>query len=174
MSQRAMRRRELHQGQRPDGRRLRVNRGYRVGGAWPWWEPAQVVARWQRVPRRLANDGSARPAWLAMKEAAAAGRIDVFGAVLEDSVPFGLRMVVHATARRPRSAPAISEMVVDGTIAAFHADADDPVTVAAVLAGRMPGTSAGELAALGSPGPLFSAPSFAVRGAYVAINPCDE
>jgi hypothetical protein len=150
---------------------------YRVGGAWQWWEPAQVVARWQRVPRRLADDGSARPVWLAMKEAATAARINVFGAALGDSVPFGLRIVVHATARGPRSAPAISEMVVDGTIAAFHADADDPVSVAAALAGRMPGTSAAELealATLGSPGPLFSPPSFVIRGAYVAINPCDE
>ena len=136
-----------------------------------------MVARWQRVPRRVADDGSARPVWLAMKQAAAAGRIDVFGAALGDNVPFGLRIIVHATARGPRSAPAVSEMLVDGTIAAFHADPDDPVAVAAALAGRMPGTSAGELetlAALGSPGLLFNAPSFVVRGSYVAINPCDE
>jgi hypothetical protein len=105
---------------------------YRAGGTWQWWEPAQVVARWQRVPRRLADDGRARPVWLAMKQAAAAGRIDVFGPVLEDTVPFGLRVVVHATARGPRSAPAISEMLIDGTIAAFHADAEDSVTVAAL------------------------------------------
>jgi hypothetical protein len=67
--------------------------------------------------------------------------------------------------------------LVRGTIAAFHADPDDPVTVAAALAGRMPGTSAGELealAALGSPGPLFSVPSFVVRSSYVAISPCDD
>jgi hypothetical protein len=150
---------------------------YRAGGAWQWWEPAQVVARWQRVPRRIADDGSARPTWLAMKDAAAAGRIDVFSAALGDSVPFGLRIIVHATARGPRSATAVSEMLVDGTIAAFHADPDDPVTVATALAGRMPGTPADELealAALGSPGPMFNTPSFVVRGSYVAINPCDE
>jgi hypothetical protein len=41
----------------------------------------------------------------------------------------------------------------------------------------MPGMSVGALetlVALGSPGPLFSAPVFVVRGSYLTVNPCDE
>lgn len=36
-----------------------------------------------RVTRRVADDGSCRPVWLAMKLAAAAGQIEVFGSALD-------------------------------------------------------------------------------------------
>lgn len=50
---------------------------YRPGGTWRSWEPAQVLARWRRVTRRAADDGSCRPVWLAMKAAAGAGRVEL-------------------------------------------------------------------------------------------------
>jgi hypothetical protein len=49
--------------------------------------------------------------------------------------------------------------------------------VAAALAPHMPGVEAADiraLAAMSSPGPLFAAPPFVVKGSYVQINPCDE
>src|SRR5712671_4075163 len=64
-----------------------------------WWEPAVLLARWHRVTRRVADDGSCRPVWLAMKQAAAAGQVEVLGPAPGDAVPFGLRITVHATAR---------------------------------------------------------------------------
>lgn len=45
---------------------------YRAAADWQWWEPAHVLARWRRIPRQLPDDGSARPVWLAMKQAAVA------------------------------------------------------------------------------------------------------
>jgi len=52
---------------------------YRLGEMWQWWEPAMPLARWHRVTRRVADDGSCRPVWLAMKQAAAAGQVEVLG-----------------------------------------------------------------------------------------------
>ena len=42
---------------------------YTVGGQWTTWEPAETLARWDRVPRRLPDDGSARPVRFALREA---------------------------------------------------------------------------------------------------------
>jgi len=72
---------------------------YRPGGTWESWEPAELLARWHRVPRLLPDDGSCRPVWLAMKTAAAAGQIETFGAAVQPGAPFGLRIVVHATSQ---------------------------------------------------------------------------
>jgi hypothetical protein len=99
---------------------------YRPGGGWDWWEPAHLLARWRRVPRRLPDDGSGRPVWLAMKLAAAAGDVESVASMLDVVSPFGVRIVVHATQQGPRSAPAISETLIDGTVAAFHAGSADP------------------------------------------------
>lgn len=154
--------------------------GYRLGGAWRSWERAAPLARWQRVTRRAAGDGSCRPVWLAMKTAAAAGRVEVLAPTLPASAEFGVRIVIHATSRGPRQAAAVSETVVDGVIAAFHAGlGHGPVTsaAAAVLAPRLPAMTEPELEALvtGSElGPLFSAPAFIVKGDYVQISPCDD
>ena len=80
-------------------------------------------------------------------------------------------------ARDLRLATAVSENVIDGTVAAFHAGAQNPALVASALASRMPGLSQGhlaELVAADSPRPLFSSSPFIVRGTYLQITPCDE
>jgi hypothetical protein len=149
---------------------------YRSGAAWEWWEPDQTLARWHRVPRVLPDDGSGRPYWLAMKLAAAAGQIETIGS-LDDTTPFGLRLVVHARARGPRSAPAICEMLIDGTVAAFHAGAGNAAVVAAALAPRMADMAPGDIEALvtmNSPGPFFGTSPFVVKDLFVQINPSDE
>jgi hypothetical protein len=149
---------------------------YSSGAAWESWEPAQLLARWRRVPRHLADDGSARPVWLAMKSAAIAGEIDTYGAIPDDHSPFGLRIVVHAGPSGPRFAPAISETLIDGTVAAFHAG-DTAPAVAAALANRIqsvPRADIESLVATDGPGPLFAASPFVVRDHYVQISPSDE
>ena len=50
---------------------------------------------------------------------------------------FGSRITVHATPRGPRHATAISEPVIDGTVAAFHAGAS-PLTAAEAAAALHP------------------------------------
>jgi len=153
---------------------------YRLAGVWRWWEPATLLARWHRVTRHAADDGSCRPVWLAMKMAAAAGQVEVFTPPLAATAEFGVRVVIHATSRGPRQAAAVSETVVDGIIAAFHAGlghGDAAAAVAAALAPRLGGMTvpAVEAFAAGSvPGPLFTSPAFVVKGTYVQINPCDE
>jgi hypothetical protein len=152
---------------------------YRVGGTWRWWEPAALMTRWHRVTRHLADDGSARPVWLAMKQAAEAGQIQTSGRALDDAAPFGVRITVHATSRGPRQATAISESLIDGTIAAFHVGtgAVAAAAVAAALAPRMPGVKTTVIRALvmtAKPGPLFAEPPFVVKGSYVQISPCDD
>lgn len=150
---------------------------YHVGGTWHWWEPATPLACWRRVTRHLADDGSCRPVWLAMKQAA--GQIEMSGSALDDGAPFGVRITVHATSRGPRSATAISEPLIDGTIAAFRtgASAAAAARVAAALAPHMPSVEAAALqalAAMSSPGPLFTTPPFVIKNSYVQISPCDE
>jgi len=150
-----------------------------LSGMWQWWEPAVLLARWHRVTRNVADDGSCRPVWLAMKQAAAAGRVEVFGPAPDHAAPFGLRITVHPTARGPRRAVAISESLVDGIIAAFHAGAGaaGAAAAAAVLAPRLPGTTEIEIAALAamsSPGPLFAGSPLVIKASYVQISPCDE
>jgi hypothetical protein len=86
---------------------------------------------------------------------------------------------VHATSRGPRQAVTVSESLVDGTIAAFHVgvSADDAAAAAAALAPRLPGTTETAIAALAamrSPGPLFAASPFVIKGSYVQINSWDE
>jgi hypothetical protein len=153
---------------------------YRLGGAWQSWEPAAPLARWHRVTRRLPDDGSCRPVWLAMKLAAAEGQVEVLAPSLDDTTAFGLRAVIHATSRGPRQAAVISETVIDGIIAAFHAGVGGgpaAAAAAAALSPRLPGMTATEVEALiaGSvPGPLFTSPALTVRGTYVQISPCDE
>jgi hypothetical protein len=85
-----------------------------------------------------------------MKQAAAAGQVEVLGPAPDDAAPFGLRITVHPTARGPRRAVTISESLVDGIIAAFHAGASTAgaAAAAAVLAPRLPGVTETEIAAL--------------------------
>lgn len=149
---------------------------YRAGGAWEWWEPGDVLARWHRVPRRLAEDGSAKPTWLTMKYAAAKGKVAVSPGTMSNTTPFGIQIVVHATARGPRSALAISENLVDGIVAAFHAMPIDPATVAAGLGRRIMTVPPRDLKALLAHdcGPIFASSPFVVRGSHVQISPSDE
>jgi hypothetical protein len=111
-----------------------------------------------------------------MKAAAAAGQVEVLAPGLAASAEFGVRVVIHATPRGPRHAAAVSETVVDGIIAAFHAGLGHGAAAAA-LAPRLPGMTVPDLEALAAgsvPGPLFSSSAFVVKGAYVQISPCDE
>jgi len=153
---------------------------YCLGEAWRSWEPAALLARWQRVTRRAPDDGSCRPVWLAMKAAAAAGKVEVLAPRLPASAEFGVRVVIHATSRGPRQAAAVSETVVDGIIAAFHAGLGHGAVasaVAAALASRLPGMTVPELEAFiagSEPGPLFASSAFVVKGTYVQISPCDD
>jgi hypothetical protein len=152
---------------------------YRLGGVWQSWEPAGLLARWHRVTRGIADDGSCRPVWLAMKTAAA-GQIEVLAPAPPASAEFGVRVVIHATSRGPRQPAVVSETVVDGIIAAFHVGLGHgpaAAAVAAAMAPRLPGmakTDIEALAAGSTPGPLFSPSAFTVKGTYVQISPCDE
>jgi hypothetical protein len=115
-----------------------------------------------------------------MKLAAAAGRVEVLAPSFRGTAPFGVKALVHATARGPRRAAAISETLVDGIIAAFHVglgQGPSAAAAAAVLAPRLPGMTAAEvedLAAGSVPGPLFAPPALRVNGGHVQISPCDE
>jgi len=48
---------------------------YQIGGHWTQWEKAETIVQWNRVPRKLPDDGSAAPAWLALRLASAERRI---------------------------------------------------------------------------------------------------
>ena len=115
----------------------------------------------------------------AVEKAAAARQVEVLGLAPDDAMPFGVQIIVHATARGPRRAVAISESLVDGIIAAFHAGASavGAAAAAAALAPRLPGmkeTEIAALAAMGSPGPICATSPFVIKGSYVQISPCDE
>lgn len=69
-----------------------------------------------------------------MKAAAAAGQVEVVAPELAATAELGLRIVIHATPRGPRHAPAVSETTVDGVIAAFHAGLGSGPAAAAVAA----------------------------------------
>lgn len=148
---------------------------YVRGGQWTCWQPDETIARWERVPRRVAGDGSARPAWLALREASASKLICILKPDLGAHANFGIRLTMHATNRGPRDAIANSEQLIDGTIAAFHSDRSSPELLAA-LALKFPKISEDELRrALDSPaGPLFLTPAVSINGGYVQISPADE
>jgi hypothetical protein len=57
---------------------------YRAGGDFEWWEPDRPIARWERVLRPLPGDGSCRPTWLALRQAAADGSIEIHGTPVDD------------------------------------------------------------------------------------------
>jgi hypothetical protein len=113
-----------------------------------------------------------------MKRAAAAGQISVStSAALNNDVPFGIRIIVHAAKDGPRHALTISESLIDGTVAAFHAGAGNAPDIAAVLAvdTRSWETSRAELeklAAMSSPGPFFETSPFSGPRAW--ISPSDD
>ena len=136
-----------------------------------------MIARWERVPRPLAGDGSCRPIWLALRRAAAKGRIEVLGSSPNADIPLGIRLTVHATKMGPRSAPVISETFVDGVIAAFHGPPPDPSSVAVALAPKLPRSSIDDLEQLITlrwEGNLFPRSPFTVTPNHVQVSPDDE
>lgn len=148
---------------------------YEVGRRWTRWQPHQTIANWDRIPRRLPDDGSARPVWFAVLDAIASGLVSTRDHRLAPHVPFGVRLIVHATNRGPRDAIRYSERLVDGTIAAFHDDRYSGPLVA-ILARKLPGITENDLRrALDCPArPLFSTPAIKTNGRYVQISPNDE
>src|SRR5438132_257653 len=98
---------------------------YSPGAGFRVWQCHTTLARWSGVPRLLAHDGSARPMWLSLREALLNGTVEVLQPPLEEMTRFGLRVEVRAPARGPRSAPAVSEALVDGVLCALHAGAPE-------------------------------------------------
>lgn len=149
---------------------------YRAGGEFEYWELHEPIARWERVPRALAGDGSCRPIWFAVRQAAAAGKVEVF-ATPGDDQPLGIRLMVHATKLGPRSAPVISETFVGGAIAAFHGVPPDARLVSESLAPKLAGSTADDVEQLVSlewPGNFFPRSPFHVTSTYVQVSPDDE
>lgn len=148
---------------------------YQVGGQWISWEPDETLARWNRLPRRLSDDGSARPAWFALRNANADNLISTSGDGLNPHAGFGLRLTVHATSRGPHNAISYSERLIDGTIAAFHSDRYSDVLLSALVA-KFPGITDEQLRrALDHPvGPFFATPAIHINGGFVQISPADE
>ncbi|MGV0795768.1 hypothetical protein ABQF26_02300 [Mycolicibacterium elephantis] len=148
---------------------------YTPGGLWTAWNADKVVARWDRVPRRLPHDGSAGPVWFAIRHGRADGRVSITGQELRLNENFGLRLVVHATRQGPRNAISISENLVDGTLSAFHADRFSETLFPALLR-RFARSPAEEVrrALDHSADPIF--PTLAIRpfGKTVQFNPADE
>jgi hypothetical protein len=148
---------------------------YTIGGHWTAWDADKVLARWTRVSRQLPLDGSAGPVWFALRQGHADGRVKLPNHGLRSDENFGLRLVVHATRQGPRNAIAISENLVDGTLAAFHAD-DYSESLFSALLRRFPRAADAEvLRALDHPvGPLFPTPAIRPFGKTVQFSPSDE
>lgn len=146
---------------------------YQVGGQWKTWEPDNTLARWDRCPRRLPLNDSARPFWFALRDAHAHGLVAISGHVLEPDINFGLRLTVHATRTGPFSALSSREQLIDGTLAAFHDDRFSDVLFSA-LTPKFPTITDDELRrALDHPlGPLFATP--AIRTPNVQFSPADD
>jgi hypothetical protein len=145
--------------------------GFRV------WQRDRTLARWSAVPRRIADDGSARPMWLALRTALLNGAVDVLQPPVDTSTRFGLRIEVRAPARGPRSAPAVSEALVDGALCALHAGAaeKDATAVATALATKLPGVDPAALVELVTQRPVVLPGSpFRAVGSGVQLSPCDE
>ena len=137
---------------------------------------AGTLARWDRIPRRLPANRSARPVWFALRNASANGLISLSGGNLDLHTNFGLRLPVHATRHGPHNAISYSEKLVDGTIAAFHNDRYSDV-LSSVLAPKLPGVTGEELRrALNHPvGPLFATPAIIhTTTGFIQISPADE
>ena len=123
---------------------------------WTVWEPDRTLARWTRVPRRLAvGSDTARPVWFALREANARRVVSVSrDCTLEADAKFG----------------------IDRAIAAFHDDRLSDELVAAMLP-KLPSVTVLQLRqALGRvAGPVFPTPAVTISASgAVRINPDDE
>ena len=148
---------------------------YQVGANWTRWEPDETLAHWDRLPRRLSADESARPAWYAVRDANANNLIPTPGEGLTPHANFGLRLTVHATSRGPRNAISYCESLIDGTIAAFHNDQYSEALLSALVP-KFPGVTDDELCrALDHPvGPLLATPAILTTRTSVQFSPADD
>ena len=148
---------------------------YEFGRQWDTWEPDQTLARWERVARRLAGDGSARPTWYALRDANAKALVSLVKPNLDSRTNFGIRLTVHATKNGPRNAISCSEEIIDGVIAAFHSDRYSEELFEAILP-KFPRVDADELrtALLHQIGPLIATPAMQLTPNYIQISPADE
>jgi hypothetical protein len=148
---------------------------YTIGDQWLDWEPDETIARWDRLPRMLPDDGSARPFWYALRDANANRLIPAPGTHVDLRQNFGLRLTVHATRSGPRNAISFCERIFDGTIAAFHNDRYSEALLSA-LATKFTRVSEQELRrALDHPvGPLFDTPAIRATPGFIQFSPADE
>ncbi len=146
---------------------------YQLGGPWTHWEEDQTVVKWNRVARRLPDDGSAGPSWLALRRASAEGSIRVENAESIAGKNFGIRMTIHASAFGPTDAIACCEQHIDGVIAACHADRYSAELLTA-LKRKFPGLPEEELhRAMNNPvGPVF--PVSAIKTKRIQFTPDDD
>lgn len=145
--------------------------GFRV------WARDRTLARWSSVERRIAHDGSARPMWFALRTSLARGGVDVLQPQLAATTRFGLSIEVRAPARGPRSAPAVSEALVDGGLCALHAGAPSALAadIAGALATKLPGVDRDLLAELVSErAAVLAGSAFKLSPAGVQLSPSDE
>lgn len=148
---------------------------YERGSELQVWEPGTRLATWSRIPRLLSGD-TARPMWLAMRQALVDGHVLVETWDVPDGTPFGIRLTVHAPAGGPRSAVAASEPLVDGALSALQAgEPDSHAAMIADILGPKLGVDSGQLLKLvrervavlpGSP--------FRLRSGGVQLSPCDH
>jgi hypothetical protein len=148
---------------------------YTVGEQWLKWKPDRTLASWDRLPRLLPDDGSARPFWYALRDANANGLIALPGTELDLRTNFGLRLIVHANKSGPRNAISFCERIFDGSIAAFHNDRCSAALLSA-LAPKFTRVSEQALGrALDHPiGPLFTTPAIRTTPGFIQFSPADE
>jgi hypothetical protein len=58
------------------------------------WQPVTTLARWTGVPRPRADDGSARPMWLALRPALRDGAVALLAPPVPAGTRFGIRIEV--------------------------------------------------------------------------------
>jgi hypothetical protein len=133
---------------------------------WRCYRAVDVLATWHRVPQPLPFGDSARPWWIAMRRAAAAGHVELPASTgLSAAGNFGVRLTIHGAAL-PRSLRGSREHVIDGVLAAFHAATADPgsVRALAVRAGPALAEEVTRYARTDGPGPLFPTTAITTAG----------
>lgn len=140
------------------------------------WEPDVPLARWSRVARQLADDGSARPMWLALRQALVRGEVSMLVWNVPEGTRYGLRIEIHAPAAGPRSAIAASEPLVGGSLSALHAGVPLPKAAlgAEALASKLGVAAERILELVGDRMALFPGSPFVLNNGYLQLSPCDQ
>jgi hypothetical protein len=115
--------------------------------------------------------------WLSLRQAVFDERLVLPADPVPDGTRFGLSLLVRAPPRGPRSAPALSEALVDGVLCALHAGAtaDDADKVADRLTGKLGSTPREHLSALARErSVVFSGSPFQLSASRVQLSPCDD